>query len=196
MHSHPSPGDVHRHRPAWSQVRPRGAIEPIDFPATGRLAEPSIAVGETHGAFDGRGPDREPASAGGRLARHGHERSQRHRPVVPPAATPVIFQADTAPTARILSVDTVPSPADPTAPLSNAADIPINNNNSLLVVIRTNNFPVNGIVKLRKNPKFGTATLSNAATLVAGGTFTQADWTVSTSFVQGFTTLQAIATVP
>ena len=114
--------------------------------------------------------------------------------VAPAEPTPVIFQADTAPTARILSVNSVTPLADPTAPLSATADIPIQNNDAVTVLIQTRNFPVNGIVKLRRTPKYGGYAVSTAA--FVSGTFSQATWQVSAAFAQGYTTLQAIATVP
>ena len=115
---------------------------------------------------------------------------------VAPAATPTIFQSNTSPTVRIASVDGVASPAEPTAPLVTSADIGIQKNTPVTIVLETRNFATAGaIVAVRVVGKFGGFTSLNA-TLDAGGTTTLSTWRVNATLVPGFTTLQARATGP
>lgn len=113
---------------------------------------------------------------------------------VPPPATPVIWPAANAPTARILSADGVGVPSDPTSPLISSADVGVQNNGNVDVLIETTNFPISGNVKLRIAPKYSNFTTLNA--VYVSGTFTQATWRATLTFNPGFSALQAIATVP
>ena len=115
---------------------------------------------------------------------------------VAPGTTPTIFQANTSPTVRIASVDGVNSPADPTAPLISSADIAIQKNTPVTIVLETRNFATAGaVVAVRIANKFGAATSLNA-TLDGGGTSTLSTWRISTTLAPGFVTLQARATAP
>jgi hypothetical protein len=114
---------------------------------------------------------------------------------VAPAATPIIWPADNAPTIRIHSVDGVLAPLDPTAALVSTADVGIQKNGTVQVVLRATNFPVSGNVQLRTVQKYGPSSWATA-TVQAGGTFADSSWTVNVAFAPGFTTLQARATVP
>ena len=114
---------------------------------------------------------------------------------VPPGITPVIFQADNAPTVKILSVDGLPSPAEPTAPLITSADIGIEKNTPVTITLETRNFPTAGaVVSVRRAVKFGGYEWQNA-TFVSGNN-ALATWQVSMTFTPGFNTLQARATAP
>ncbi len=113
---------------------------------------------------------------------------------VPPASTPIIFPGSNAPTVRVVSVAVANAPTDPTAPLGSSADIGIQANTAVTVVIETKNFPISGTVQLRGSGKFGGFALQPAT--YASGDFTTATWTVSSVFTPGFSTLQAIATAP
>jgi len=111
-------------------------------------------------------------------------------------ATPTLFQSLSSPTVKIVSVDGLPSPVDPTAPLVSAADIAIQKNTPVTIVLRTENFATAGaVVALRIANKYGGATTLNA-TLQGGGTTTLSTWTLSTTLAPGFVTLQARATQP
>jgi hypothetical protein len=115
---------------------------------------------------------------------------------VPPGMTPIIFQSASSPVVKIVSVDGLPSPADPTAPLVSSADIAIQKNTPVTVVLKTYNFATAGaVVALRIANKFGGASSINA-TLQGGGTSAESTWTVSTTLAPGFVTLQARATAP
>jgi hypothetical protein len=114
---------------------------------------------------------------------------------VPPAAIPVIWPADDAPTVKVYSVDGVLAPLDPTAALVSSADVGIQKNGVVQVVLKTTNFPVSGNVQLRRVEKYGAASWVTAA-VQSGGTFASADWVANVTFAPGFTTLQARATVP
>ena len=113
---------------------------------------------------------------------------------VPPADPPVLWLPDNAPSVRILSVDGVASPEDPRAPLVSAADIAIENDAPVDILIETKNFPVEGVVQLRWAYKYGWAGWLTAT--LEGGDATQATWKVTTAFIPGFTTLQARITAP
>jgi hypothetical protein len=113
---------------------------------------------------------------------------------VPPATPPVLWPSENAPTARILSVDTVNAPIDPRAPLIASADVAIQNNNEVVILIETQNFPREGVVELFILPKFGNRVSLKAAYL--NGDLSKATWQVKTKMPQGFATLQARATQP
>jgi hypothetical protein len=113
---------------------------------------------------------------------------------VPPGATPTLFQSLTSPTVKIVSVDGVASPADPTAPLVSSADIAIQKNTPVTIVLETRNFATAGAsVTVRIANKYGGATTVNA-TLDAGGTTALSTWRLNTTLAPGFVTLQARAT--
>lgn len=115
---------------------------------------------------------------------------------VPPGTTPIIFQSANSPTVRIVSVDGVDSPADPMAPLVSSADIAIQKNTPVTIVLETRNFATAGaVVSVRVANKYGGAGLYNA-TLDSGGTSALSTWRVSTTLSPGFVTLQARATAP
>lgn len=115
---------------------------------------------------------------------------------VAPGTTPTIFQSANSPVVKIVSVDGLPAPADPTAPLVSSADIAIQKNTPVTVVLKTYNFATAGaVVALRIANKYGGAGFVNA-TLQGGGTSTESTWTVSTTLAPGFVTLQARATAP
>ena len=113
---------------------------------------------------------------------------------VPPPTVPIIFPAANAPTASVLSVAGVAAPADPSAPLISSADVGIQQNGNVDVIIQTTNFPTSGDVKLRVGPKYAAAVLVNA-TYLSGG-FSSANWKATLTFNPGFSAMQAIATVP
>ena len=111
-------------------------------------------------------------------------------------ATPVLFQSPGSPTVKIVSVDGLPAPADPNAPLVSSADIAIQKNTPVTIVLETRNFATGGaVVAVRIANKYGNATTLNA-TLQGGGTTVLSTWTLSTSLAPGFVTLQARATQP
>ncbi len=85
-------------------------------------------------------------------------------------------------------------PSDPTSPLISSADVGVQNNGNVDVLIETTNFPISGNVKLRIAPKYSNFTTLNA--VYVSGTFTQATWRATLTFNPGFSALQAIATVP
>ena len=115
---------------------------------------------------------------------------------VAPGTTPTIFQSATSPTVKIVSVDGINSPADPMAPLVSSADIAIQKNTPVTIVLETCNFATAGaVVSVRVANKFGGASSYNA-TLDSGGTSTLSTWRVSTTLAPGFVTLQARATAP
>jgi hypothetical protein len=113
---------------------------------------------------------------------------------VPPGNPPVVWPPASAPTARILSVDSQTSPADPVAGLSTSSDVAIQNNSPVQILIETKNLPVQGVVQLRIAPKYGSHYFLGA-TLVSGN-FAQASWSVTTPLPSGFCVLQARATAP
>lgn len=113
---------------------------------------------------------------------------------IPPANPPVIWPAANAPTARVISVDSINAPLDPRAPLVAAADVAIQNSNQVNILIETTNFPIEGAVQLNITPKFGDRTTLTATRL--SGDITSAIWRVQTTLPQGFVTLQARATQP
>ncbi len=112
----------------------------------------------------------------------------------PPANPPSVWPAANAPTARVISVDSINAPLDPRAPLVAAADVAIQNSNQVNILIETTNFPIEGAVQLNITPKFGDRSTLNATRL--SGDITSAIWRVQTTLPQGFVTLQARATQP
>jgi plastocyanin len=115
---------------------------------------------------------------------------------VAPGTTPIIFQSANSPTVRIVSVDGVNAPADPTAPLISSADISIQKNTPVTIVLETRNFATAGaVVSVRVANKYGSAAWHNA-TLDDGGTSALSTWRVTTTLAPGFVTLQARATAP
>jgi hypothetical protein len=115
---------------------------------------------------------------------------------VPPASPPQIWPGATAPTVKVLSIDGVAAPADPTARLDTASDVAIAKNNGVDVIIQTTNFPTSGVVQVRDVKKYGVATWTNCTLHGTGNTFAQSNWKATITFTGGFTTLQARATVP
>jgi hypothetical protein len=97
---------------------------------------------------------------------------------------------------KVASVDGINSPVDPTAPLTSSADIVIQKNTPVTIVLETRNFATAGaVVKVRIAKKFDVAASVNA-TLDSGGTSALSTWRVSTTLAPGFVTLQARATAP
>jgi len=113
---------------------------------------------------------------------------------VRPASPPILWPPANAPTVRIVSVDAVDSPADPTAPLATSADIAIQNNDPVEIILETRNFPIEGVVEVRVAAKFGNYSWQRATNV--SGNQTLATWRVTTALTKGFTTLQARATAP
>jgi hypothetical protein len=115
---------------------------------------------------------------------------------VAPGTTPIIFQSANSPTVKIVSVDGINSPADPTAPLTSSADIAIQKNTPVTIVLETRNFATAGaVVSVRVADKYGSYSWYNAS-LDGGGTSVLSTWRVSTTLAPGFVTLQARATAP
>lgn len=115
---------------------------------------------------------------------------------VPPANPPIIWPAANAPKAKVLSVDSVSpqNPDDPRAPLIASADIAIQNNAPVNILIETRDFPIEGVVQLAVIPKFAGRSLLPATRI--SGDINVATWRVTTTLPQGFVTLQARATQP
>lgn len=106
----------------------------------------------------------------------------------------LLFPPANAPTVKILSVDGINAPSDPTAPLQSNSDITVQNNGPVTIVVETTNFPLEGVVQVRIGRKFGSAFWVNAT--YQSGTIHSATWTVTETFTDGFTALQARATAP
>jgi len=113
---------------------------------------------------------------------------------VPPANPPILWPAENAPKARVISVDAVVAPTDPNAPLVASADVAIQNNAPVNILIETQDFPIEGGVQLFISPKFA-ARITLPATRISGD-INLATWRVTTTLPQGFVTLQARATQP
>ncbi len=113
---------------------------------------------------------------------------------VPPANPPIIWPAANAPKARVVSVDSIVAPTDPRSPLVAAADVAIQNNAPVSIVIETRDFPIEGVVELALIPKFSARSLLPATRI--SGNINVATWRVTTTLPQGFVTLQARATQP
>jgi len=113
---------------------------------------------------------------------------------VRPAAVPIIWPADDAPICRVVSIDGVAAPEDPTARLVSNSDVLIEKNGVVQVLLQTKNFPNSGVVELRSVQKYGAAAWVTASHL--DGNFAESRWVANITFAPGFTTLQARATVP
>jgi len=113
---------------------------------------------------------------------------------VPPSNTPIIWPAANAPKARVLSVDAVNAPNDPSSPLIAAADVAIQNNAPVNILIETRDFPIEGVVQLAVIPKYSARSWLTATRI--NGDINVATWRVTTTLPQGFVTLQARATQP
>ncbi|MBN9693290.1 MAG: hypothetical protein J0M24_23860 [Verrucomicrobia bacterium] len=114
----------------------------------------------------------------------------------PPANPPIIWPPESAPTVRILQVDGVDSPSEPTAPLARTADVALQNDKPVDILIESTNFPLEGAVELQAVYKFGgQARVWWRATYVSGD-FSKAIWKVTRTFPGGFSFLQARATLP
>lgn len=112
----------------------------------------------------------------------------------PPSNPPAIWPPGSMPSVKILSVDTIAPPADPTAPLTSSSDVAIYNNDAAVVVLETSNFQIEGVVQVRVAQKWGAATWVTAT--YDKGNQASATWRASITFVKGYTTLQARATAP
>ena len=95
---------------------------------------------------------------------------------------------------RVVNVATIAAPADPTAPLVSSADVAIQNDSPSVIMLETQNFPIEGVVQVRAAQKWGSASWINAS-YVSGNQAT-AQWRATNAFVKGYTTLQARATAP
>lgn len=113
-------------------------------------------------------------------------------PVSPTSS--ILFPAANAPTARVVSVDAVNAPADPRAPLNSGADVAIQNNGPVNILIETKNFPIEGQVQLFITPKYGDRVTHTATRL--SGDINTATWQVQTTLPQGYVTMQARVTQP
>jgi len=113
---------------------------------------------------------------------------------VPPAIPPVIWPPEGSPKVRIVSVDELTAPTDPTAPLVSSADVAIQRDTLVVVVLETLNFPIEGVVQVRAAQKWGEVKWLKAS--YASGNQAQALWRATNTFVKGYTTLQARATAP
>jgi hypothetical protein len=114
---------------------------------------------------------------------------------VTPPTNPILWPADDAPTVRVLTVDGMAAPEDPTALVVSTSDVAVQNNGTVQVILETKNFPIQGVVQLRTGRKYGPGGWVTA-NYVAGGDFAKSTWVANVTFAPGFTTLQARATVP
>ena len=73
---------------------------------------------------------------------------------VPPGAMPVILPPANHPVVSILSVDTQTAPLNPLAAVVSSADIGIQNNNPVNILLQTQNLPIQGVVTLEITPKY------------------------------------------
>lgn len=113
---------------------------------------------------------------------------------VPPSVPPMIWPPDAAPKVRIVSVNSIATPVDPSAPLVSHADVAIQNDSSVTVTLETRDFPIEGSVQLRVAQKWGVGAWLNAS--YVSGNQASATWQAQTTFVKGYSTLQARATAP
>lgn len=113
---------------------------------------------------------------------------------VPPEPSPVLWPTTNSPQVRIAGVAGKPVPADPSAPLQAAADVDIQSDLPVVVLIETQYFPLEGLVELRVAQKFGAAAWRPATYL--SGNALAATWHVTNTFVKGYSVLQVRATVP
>jgi hypothetical protein len=93
-------------------------------------------------------------------------------------------------------VDQETVPPNPLATLELSADVGISSTVAQVVTLQTTNFPITGSVKVRSAGKYAAAALWTDATLVPGGTEAAATWTATVPLSNGYSTLQAKATVP
>ena len=113
---------------------------------------------------------------------------------VNPGTTPVIWPAPDAPKATIVSINGQPVPAQPLAALNGTPDLTIATNQTVNVVIQTQNFPTQGTVSLRVIPKYSDAFWINAS--YVSGSFTQAFWNVAANFPSAYSTMIVRAAAP
>lgn len=118
--------------------------------------------------------------------------------MVPPSSPPIIWPPDNAPKVSIKSVAGTNAPPEPTAPLRTSADIPIQENGRVVILVETRNFPLEGIVQVRIAQKYGGIEWLSTTNYLPGSTRELALWQLRTAgpMPLGFTTLQARATVP
>ena len=164
-----------------------------------RLIATRIAGGGEVGAYSGGAP----SSLGnaGRIRIETFQLSQglKLNPetiAVPPANPPILWPAESAPSVRVLRVDGIDSPAEPTAPLARAADIALQNDKAVEIFIESKNFPLEGFVELKVTHKFGAGSPSWKGATYVSGDFSRALWKVVDVFPGGFNVLQARATLP
>jgi hypothetical protein len=115
-----------------------------------------------------------------------------------PANPPRLWQADDAPSARIVKVHDKDLLRDPEASsdISNP-DITTSASGQLVVWVQTTNFPVVGTVRVRYAPKFGGAAAFTPNATFQSGDGNSALWSVTVAFQSNcYSILQAIATVP
>lgn len=105
----------------------------------------------------------------------------------------VIWPATNAATVRVVSVASLPAPADPSAKMSAASDddLTLTTTNVVAVVLQTSNFPTNGTVNVYIKPRNNPQSIFQAA-YVSGNT-NQATWQVNTSLPVGHAVIQARA---
>jgi hypothetical protein len=84
----------------------------------------------------------------------------------------------------------IAAPADPTAPLVSSADVAIQNDGSSVILLETQNFPIEGVVQVRAAQTWGTASWITAS-YVRGDQAT-APWRATNTFVKDYTTLQVL----
>ncbi|HOC30855.1 MAG TPA: hypothetical protein PKK84_01260 [Armatimonadota bacterium] len=115
---------------------------------------------------------------------------------LPPDDPVLLWPPDNAPTARVVSVGSVPVPVPDTTKelLSNlgpgAADLAFTNASLIPVIIETKNInPATSVVTLRMTPRFGNAT-PVVASFTSGDT-TSALWVATVILPQGYTAFQA-----
>lgn len=113
---------------------------------------------------------------------------------VPPESTPVIWPPESAPTVAITSVNSVSAPVDPRAEILTSSDLNISTNAPVDILLKVQNFPPNGVIRVRVTPKYGSHFLVPAAFVT--GDFASATWKATTPLPQGFCVLQAHATSP
>ena len=177
------------HAPTWAgDIRGSGgAIRLIASTVSGSVASGWESEGNLFALPDGRV----------RIETNSLQTSIRTSPEtigVPPANSPIIWPAANAPKARVISVDAAAAPADPTSPLIAAADVAIQNNAPVNILIETRDFPIEGVVQLAVIPKFSPRSWLTATRI--NGDINVATWRVTTTLPQGFVTLQARATQP
>jgi hypothetical protein len=114
--------------------------------------------------------------------------------LVSPGTTPIIFPTGTAPSVSIVSVAGLSAPSDPQANVTSSADIGIQTNSPVTVVLQTQNFPTTGTVALRVVPTYASSWMTNAT--FASGNATSATWQVTAQIPLGYCVLQAHATAP